>query len=233
MIKGILFDYGGTLDSGGRHWSEVIWDGYVTAGINVPKDAFRSAYVYAERELERTPHITPEDTYYELMRKKISIELQELIRTGTLPEGYPVDEKADAAAVHCDNVARAHVKSSAAVLNLLSKKYPLVMITNFYGNMRAVIREYGILGYFRDIVESATAGFRKPSPEIFRMACGRLGTAPAETLMVGDSYKNDIAPAIKLGMQAIWLKNESWNNSEENIEYEKIIRTIEELPAMV
>ena len=26
-IKGIIFDYGGTIDSRGVHWSEIIWDG--------------------------------------------------------------------------------------------------------------------------------------------------------------------------------------------------------------
>lgn len=233
MIKGILFDYGGTLDTGGRHWSEVIWDGYRATGIGVPKEEFRSAYVYAERELERNPHIAPDDTFYELLRKKIIIEMQELTRTGILPAGYPVEEKAREAARYCDGVARSHVSAAAPVLSELAKKYPLVMITNFYGNIRTVIAEYGILPYFKDIVESAAVGCRKPSADIFRIACKRLGTEPAETLVVGDSYKNDIAPAVNLGMQAVWLKNESWNNSEESIEYEKIIKAIEELPGVV
>lgn len=233
MIKGILFDYGGTLDTGGRHWSEVIWDGYKSASIQIPKEQFRSAYVYAERELERTPHIKPEDTFYILLRKKIKIEMQELVRTGTLPADYPIDAKSDEAARYCDTVARSHVKKSAEVLSALSRKYPLVLVTNFYGNIRSVITEYGIARYFMDIVESAVVGCRKPSEEIFRIARERLGTQPDETLVVGDSYKNDIAPAIKQGMQAIWLKNESWNDSEKNIEYTKIIDTIEELLSMV
>lgn len=233
MIKGILFDYGGTLDTGGRHWSEVIWDGYKSAGIQIPKEQFRSAYVYAERELEHTPHIKPEDTFYELLRKKMNIEMQELVRTGTLPADYPTQAKSEEVARYCDNIARSHVNKSAAVLSALNRKYPLVLVTNFYGNISSVITEYGIKPYFMDIVESAVVGCRKPSEEIFRIGCERLGTQPDETLVVGDSYKNDIAPAIKQGMQAIWLKNESWNDSEKNIEYSKIIDTIEELLTMV
>ena len=50
-IKGIIFDYGGTLDTGGDHWSEVIWCAYGKAGVAVNKAEFREAYVYAEREL--------------------------------------------------------------------------------------------------------------------------------------------------------------------------------------
>ena len=33
MIKGLIFDYGGTLDSRGVHWSEVLWQGYSLAGV--------------------------------------------------------------------------------------------------------------------------------------------------------------------------------------------------------
>ena len=35
MIEGVIFDYGGTIDSRGVHWSWVIWDGYQKAGVNV------------------------------------------------------------------------------------------------------------------------------------------------------------------------------------------------------
>ena len=58
-IKGIIFDYGGTIDSHGDHWSEVIYDGYKACGLNVDKEEFRTSYVYAERELARTRHIYP------------------------------------------------------------------------------------------------------------------------------------------------------------------------------
>ena len=50
-IKGIILDYGGTLDSEGRHWSEVLWEAYVRSEVAVDKAQFREAYVYAEREL--------------------------------------------------------------------------------------------------------------------------------------------------------------------------------------
>lgn len=52
-VKGLIFDYGGTLDTGGDHWSEIIWDAYRQAGVAVSKPEFREAYVYAERELAR------------------------------------------------------------------------------------------------------------------------------------------------------------------------------------
>ena len=38
MIKGIIFDYGGTIDSRGVHWSEVIWQGYEALQVPVSKE---------------------------------------------------------------------------------------------------------------------------------------------------------------------------------------------------
>jgi putative hydrolase of the HAD superfamily len=73
MIKGIIFDYGGTIDSRGDHWSEVIGDAYCKAGIMVSKDRFREAYVYAERELARTLHILPHHNFHDLLCIKMQI----------------------------------------------------------------------------------------------------------------------------------------------------------------
>ena len=68
-IKGIIFDYGGTIDSRGVHWSEIIWDGYRASGTTVDKETFREAYVYAERELAKVRHIMPDDNFHTLLLK--------------------------------------------------------------------------------------------------------------------------------------------------------------------
>ena len=77
-IKGVIFDYGGTIDSRGVHWSEIIWEGFQLAQINVDKEHFRECYVYAERELARTRHILPHHNFYDLMLIKANIELEYL-----------------------------------------------------------------------------------------------------------------------------------------------------------
>ena len=72
-LKGIIFDYGGTIDSRGVHWSEVIWDGYRDSGVDVTKEDFREAYVHAERELARTRHILPHHNFYDLLLIKMRV----------------------------------------------------------------------------------------------------------------------------------------------------------------
>ena len=56
-IKGIIFDYGGTIDSNGLHWAEVIWKAYETYQVSVAKADFRNAFVYGERTLGKNPSI--------------------------------------------------------------------------------------------------------------------------------------------------------------------------------
>ena len=63
MTKGYIFDYGGTLDTGGRHWGKVLWQAYVRCGVPVTEEQFRSAYVYAERTLGSKPLIRRNDTF--------------------------------------------------------------------------------------------------------------------------------------------------------------------------
>ena len=45
----------------------------------------------------------------------------------------------------------------------------------------------------------------KPAPELLRRALERARVDPADAVMVGDSYANDIAPAAALGVPTVWL----------------------------
>jgi HAD superfamily hydrolase (TIGR01662 family) len=54
-------------------------------------------------------------------------------------------------------------------------------------------------------VSSADHGFMKPHPSIFQAALDQLGVAPAESVMVGDSVKQDIEGALSAGMRAVLL----------------------------
>jgi HAD superfamily hydrolase (TIGR01509 family) len=48
-------------------------------------------------------------------------------------------------------------------------------------------------------------GLSKPDKEFFRAALRHLNVSPSEIVMIGDTYKNDIQPAIELGMKTIWV----------------------------
>lgn len=227
-IKGVIFDYGGTLDTGGDHWSEVIWDAWQKAGIAADKAEFREVYVYAERELARTLHILPHHNFNDLLQIKMKIELQRLAELGHFPPAQ-IDQKAKEVADLCYASAKASVGKARPVLEALSKRYPMVLVSNFYGNIATVLKDFGIDGYFRKIIESAVVGVRKPDPRIFALGVEALGLKPEEVLVIGDSLSKDIVPAEKAGCQAIWLKGKGWTAEEDAALHPNMIRSLDEV----
>lgn len=227
-IKGIIFDYGGTIDSRGVHWSEIIWDGYRHAGVDVDKEAFREAYVYAERELAKTRHILPHHNFHDLLLIKMRIELEELSRMGKFPAA-DIEAKGAAIARYCYDSARQCVEEARPVLERLAAHYPLVLVSNFYGNVESVLADFDLTRYFRSIIESAVVGVRKPDPRIFSLGVEALGLQPGEVLVIGDSYKKDILPAESIGCQVLWIKGKGWTADEDAVTHPNIIKTLQEV----
>lgn len=138
QIKGIIFDYGGTIDSNGLHWAEVIWQGYETANVPVEKAIFRDAYVFGERTLGKNPIIQPEHTFQDMLRIKIRLQMDWLIENGHLTATQANKQLSDQVADWCYEYARKAIDNARPILNRLAEKYPMVLVSNFYGNIAAV-----------------------------------------------------------------------------------------------
>jgi len=231
-IKGIIFDYGGTIDTDSLHWSEVIWLGFQSEAVEVTKEQFREAYVHGERTLARQPLILLEHNFLDLLKIKIGIETRFLVEKEYWKIGRPCDDesvirtnetnngiesarqiKSDAIALFCYNYVLKVLETSRAVLNQLADKYPLVLVSNFYGNMNTVLKDFR-LDCFQNVIESAVVGVRKPNPEIFMLGVKALGMKPEETVVVGDSYTKDILPAHSIGCRTVWIKGKGWEDEE-------------------
>ncbi len=52
---------------------------------------------------------------------------------------------------------------------------------------------------------SFETGLIKPDPAFFQLALRSLEARAEDAVMVGDTYKNDIRPAIELGMRTVWV----------------------------
>ncbi len=230
-IKGVIFDYGGTIDTNGIHWGEVIREEYRRAGVMIEKTLFREAYVYAERALAKAPIINADDTFRTLLHKKMALQAEYLNE-----KSYPIDnEKAGEIADGCYRMVLDTLATSRTIVEELSDRYPTVLVTNFYGNMPVVLKEFGLDSCFGHIIESAVVGLRKPDPALFAKGVEALGLEPFEVVVIGDSYRKDIHPARTLGCKAVWLKKICWE--EEPIlpgaEPTAIISSLEELPAII
>ena len=218
-VKGLIFDYGGTLDTNGVHWGEVIGQAYTAFNVPVSRERFREAYVHVEQILGgHQALIQPHHTFMEMLEIKIKLQFEML--------GLTDFALSHQIAAYCYEKTVQTIRRSSQVLDVLSKHYPMALVSNFYGNLRTVLREFSLTDYFQAVIESAEVGVRKPDPAIFRLGIDALGFPPNEVAIIGDSYKNDIAPAIRLGCPAIWLKVKSWHAQDETIAHPYIIQDI-------
>ena len=192
MPRVIVFDFGGTLDTHGRHWARVLFERWQEVLEGLSWERFYEAYVAAERAMT-----TEEDwDFRRTLQHKCRLEADFMQR----PDA---SERADEVAEACYKLARECTARSKEVLEALRKEgIPLVLVSNFYGNLTAVLRDFGLKYCFDHIVESARVGVRKPDSAIFRLVLDLYpALKPDDVLVAGDSERNDILPAQSLGMK--------------------------------
>ena len=194
--RAYIFDYGGTLDTGGYHWSDAIWQAYQDVGVPVCESAFREAYVAVERRLGAEPFISPDFSFRQTLELKLQLQMQQM---DCIPFVPAVLERLYAQTL-------THTSHSREVLRRLALEKPLALVSNFYGNLTTVLREMQLDDLFCCVVESATVGVRKPDSRIFELALQILRLPAEQVAVVGDSWKNDIQPAASLGCTTVWLQ---------------------------
>ncbi len=94
------------------------------------------------------------------------------------------------------------------LLNYLSKKYELVILTNWFKSSQVKRLENAqMLQYFQEVIGGDD--YIKPNPQAFIQAMGEY--KPQDCLMVGDSYNVDIEPALKLGLNTLLISPDNQN----------------------
>ena len=160
-MKAYIFDYGGTLDTRGNHWGRVIWHAYERADIPVSWEQYREAYVYAERTLGRNPIVTPTWTFKKLLDVKLRLQMEYLFTKGY----WTADKKlfTTTQLSLLDDLytqVREVTAESRQVLEQINM--PMVLVSNFYGNINVVLQEFRMDHLFLNVIESAVVGIRKP-----------------------------------------------------------------------
>jgi HAD superfamily hydrolase (TIGR01509 family) len=100
----------------------------------------------------------------------------------------------------------------AALERFRAEGWRLGLVSNIWQPYFCAVRRY--FGAFFDAcipprlqLLSYRFGARKPGPGIFLAALDRAAVRPAEAVMVGDSYFDDIQPAAKLGISTVWVQS--------------------------
>ncbi len=201
-MKAVLFDFGGTIDTDGVHWSEKFWEFYERFSVPVKKSDFEKAFVATEKELGDVP-VLKQATFYETLRKQLSLQFKML---GLSARDGVMQSMLDACYADID----ATVQRTKPMFEQLTMRYRLGVVSNFYGNLEVVCREFELYKYFTTLIDSVVVGLRKPDPAIWSLALKNLEVKPVNAWVVGDSYERDIVPAKQLGCNTVWLKRKSW-----------------------
>ena len=198
MNGAILFDYGGTLDADGVHWLDRFFAIYdrVAPGFR-SRDAIKRAFYDAVAAVEGATDIR-------------SCGLRELVRRHVAEQCRRLDIADPALEAR---IARAfeepaawHLERNRGVLDRLHQDgWQLGVVSNFYGNLATICREFSLTPFLDVILDSAVVGLRKPDARFLALGLERLGASAADAFFVGDSLDRDIRPARSLAMKTVWL----------------------------
>lgn len=92
------------------------------------------------------------------------------------------------------------------VLETLSARFQLAVVSNFDGRLRMILEQLGISKFFSYIFVSSEIGADKPDPEIFRRALHFVKLPAADVLHVGDDPERDWAAAEAAGLRVFKLQ---------------------------
>ncbi len=94
----------------------------------------------------------------------------------------------------------------ALLVNLRAAGMRLGIVTNgFAETHHEKIERLGLTKLVDAVFVADEVGMLKPDPGIFFHACERLGSRPAETVMVGDRFFRDVTGAHEAGLKTVYI----------------------------
>ncbi len=137
----------------------------------------------------------------------------------------------------CQRISEEYVKESPRrtallpftkeALGHLAKRYQLHIITNGFEETQHVkLRSAGLSDYFKEVITSERAGFRKPDIRMFEFSLQAAAARREESIMIGDHFELDVMGAKNAGMDQCFF-NPAAEACRERPTYE--IRSLREL----
>ncbi|MCI5722751.1 MAG: HAD family hydrolase [Erysipelotrichaceae bacterium] len=195
MIKGILFDYDGTLS-----------------------DRVTSAYrMYRWMVSEILPDMYHDSVDFELIVQRCMLwdefgtirkeHVLEMLKKNYAPDlDVPAWKEKWYTEFHRFQVA---MPNSHEVIQKLKEKYRLGIVTNGEARSQSIkVDKLDMRKYFQTVIVSGAFGKDKPDVSIYQQAAKDLGLECNEIAFIGDTFSTDIAGALKAGMLPIWYCNE-------------------------
>jgi len=92
-----------------------------------------------------------------------------------------------------------------------------IVTNNSVSDQVAKLRDCKIDHLIDHLVISEEAGYGKPDERIYAIALERACVNPAEAMMIGDHWENDVLAPSKLGIKAVWFNRRSASQPDPSI----------------
>jgi len=97
----------------------------------------------------------------------------------------------------------------ATINQLKHGGYKLGLLSNCSIEIPILWPETEFANLFHSTIFSSRERIKKPAPEIYHLACDRLGVAPEDCLYIADGENYELTAAASVGMQPVLLKTNS------------------------
>lgn len=105
----------------------------------------------------------------------------------------------------------------------------LGIISNWNENLPHLCKELGLHDYFDVVISSGRIGVAKPGTRIFEAAIEAMGVEPRRAVHVGDSVRDDVEGARRMGMHGILIDRTAERGRHDAIDGAPVIRELSEL----
>ncbi|OQW30038.1 MAG: hypothetical protein A4E19_10790 [Nitrospira sp. SG-bin1] len=117
----------------------------------------------------------------------------------------------------------------ATLTRLKTQGLELGIISNFDSRLFTVMRGLGIADVFDTVTISSVAQAAKPAPQIFHIALEKHAVDPEEALHIGDSLRDDLEGAMKVGIHAALLDRDGKHSGGDM----RTIKSLEEVSPLL
>ena len=214
MIKAVMFDMGGTLEDlysdekNNKATAYALYDILKKHDIQVPYGAERLWEIVGEgiqaykKDSERTlVELKPEVIWCDWGFRDIPVNRTKLAEIS--------EEIAHMwETTFYDRKLREHgAEMLKGLKEDLGMHVSVVSNTGSLFQVFSTLKKYGIRQYFDDVTLSSVTGYRKPHPNIFRVALAQADLDPSECAFVGDTLSRDVVGPRKMGFGRVFKIN--------------------------
>lgn len=169
MIKAIVFDYGGVVETNDFDLFEEIAN-----HLEIKKEDWRKVFL-TFNHLYNTEGVD--------MKEVLSLVAQKF--NATEEQIFYIRE------LSIKNQEKWKVNEGLLdLIKDLKKNYKIGLISNFSAELRQILIDQGIIDLFDPIIISGEVGYQKPEPEIFNILFDKLGVKSNEVVFIDDNQSS-------------------------------------------